>query len=229
MRRNIGFVEAYKRGYDIIATMDDDNIMYDSWGKDIVVGQTIEVDTYQANNGIFDPLSITNISENWHRGYPAELIPTRTDVKYLGKTKRKVLMQASLWDGIPDVDAMSRIITPTQDKLNVVDSFTSVNLSPFNSQNTFLAREVIPYYMVVPFLGRFDDIVGGYIAQKKFPLSLIFSKATVFQDRNQPHTRNIKDLKDEIWGYENVLSFINGKVTLPEQAQHAYDVYRRQF
>ena len=38
-RRNIGLVDAYNRGADIIATVDDDNIPYDDWGKDVYVGQ----------------------------------------------------------------------------------------------------------------------------------------------------------------------------------------------
>lgn len=32
-RRNVGFVYAYQEGADIIASVDDDNIPYDSWGK----------------------------------------------------------------------------------------------------------------------------------------------------------------------------------------------------
>ena len=31
-RRNIGFVYAYKNNAEIVATVDDDNIPYDSWG-----------------------------------------------------------------------------------------------------------------------------------------------------------------------------------------------------
>ena len=36
--------------------------------------------------------------------------------------------------------------------------FGSPSISPFNSQNTFLAREVLPYYAVLPHAGRMDDI-----------------------------------------------------------------------
>lgn len=31
-RRNIGFVEAFRLGADVIATVDDDNIPYENWG-----------------------------------------------------------------------------------------------------------------------------------------------------------------------------------------------------
>ena len=34
-RRNIGFIEAYKLGADVMATVDDDNIPYENWGKNL--------------------------------------------------------------------------------------------------------------------------------------------------------------------------------------------------
>jgi hypothetical protein len=42
-RRNVGFVFAYNEGADIIATVDDDNIPYDNWGDNVLVGQEVEV------------------------------------------------------------------------------------------------------------------------------------------------------------------------------------------
>ena len=60
-RRNIGFVEAYNRGADIVATVDDDNIPYDSWGTNVVVGETVEIDFYDTHLGVFDPFQLQNI------------------------------------------------------------------------------------------------------------------------------------------------------------------------
>ena len=40
-RRNIGFIHAIKNDAEIIATIDDDNIPYDKWGQNLVVGKTI--------------------------------------------------------------------------------------------------------------------------------------------------------------------------------------------
>ena len=59
-RRNIGFVHAYKLGYEIMATVDDDNIPYDNWGVDIKVHNIIETDIYTTENIVFDPLSLQN-------------------------------------------------------------------------------------------------------------------------------------------------------------------------
>jgi len=184
-RRNIGFVEAYNRGADIVATVDDDNIPYDGWGTNVVVGETVEIDFYNTDLGVFDPLSVTEHNQVWHRGYPIDLVPYRDRVSYGGKLKRRVLVQADLWDGDPDIDAMARLsIRPIVKFDKIQGPYGSLSISPFNSQNTFLAREVIPYYSVFPHVGRMDDIWGGYVLQHYFPKSVVYNKASVYQDRN---------------------------------------------
>lgn len=120
---------------------------------------------------------------------------------YKGKTKRKVLVQADFWDGDPDIDAICRLSKKPIVKFNKFEPFCSNQLSPFNSQNTFLSREVIPYYAVLPHIGRMDDIWGGYILQHFFPGSIIYNQATVYQDRNTQDL--ITNLENEVIGYRN--------------------------
>ena len=227
MRRNIGFVYAYRLGADIVATVDDDNIPYDNWGQDVLVGKDVEVDLWHSQNGYFDPLSVTNRDDLWHRGYPLEHVPTKNNVVYKGKTIRTPLVQADLWDGDPDIDAMCRLSKKPCVKYDISRPYTSNQLAPFNSQNTFLHRSVIPYYMVLPHVGRMDDIWGAYIIQKKFPNSVIYNKATVYQDRNEQDL--ITNLEKEIIGYRNTLSFLEDKYSIPEQAQIAYEEYTKCF
>lgn len=231
-RRNIGFVYAYKNGADVVATVDDDNIPYDSWGKNLKIGQEIDIDLYESELDIFDPLSITNDNHIWHRGYPIEYLQKRHRVEYKGKTKRKVLIQADLWDGDPDIDAMARLtFKPIVKYSDITEPFCSNKISPFNSQNTFLAREVIPFYSVLPFIGRMDDIWGGYILQHYFPNSLIYSPATVYQDRNVQDL--ITNLEKEIIGYRNTLQLVNNLVNfdevLPKETSEYYKLYKKQF
>ena len=85
-RRNIGYVEAFNQGADIIATVDDDNIPYDGWGK-TYLNEEIVADYYESINEVFDPLSVTNYPQLWHRGYPVELLKTKNLVNYKGKKK----------------------------------------------------------------------------------------------------------------------------------------------
>lgn len=227
-RRNIGFVEAYNLGADIVATVDDDNIPYDDWGQNLYVGQTIECNLWEPEHDVFDPLSVTNNPQVWHRGYPIEYVPTRNKVEYKGKTKRKVLVQADLWDGDPDIDALARLSMKPIVKFNIKKPYCSNKIAPFNSQNTFLAREVLPYYSVLPFTGRMDDIWGSYILQHYFPNSVIYNKASVYQDRNVQDL--ITNLEKEIIGYRNTLKLVqdlaNYEKHLPEEAKKFWDIYR---
>lgn len=231
MRRNIGYLEAYKKGADIIASIDDDNIPYQDWGNDLYVNKEIEIDIYKSSNNYFDALSVTNHNELWHRGYPIEFVPSKNNVIYLGKQKRKVLIQADLWDGDPDIDAICRLSKMPIIKFNRQKPFASVNLSPFNSQNTFFSREVIPYYSVLPHVGRMDDIWGGYLLQNKFPNSLIFNRASVYQERNPQDL--IKNLQDEIIGYKETLKLIKDferlDEILPEKTKKFLDHYHTLF
>jgi hypothetical protein len=228
-RRNIGFVEAYKLGADILATVDDDNIPYDHWGKNLLVGEEINCDLYKTNLEVFDPISATNNKYVWHRGFPIELVPDRHNIEFKGETKRKVLVQADLWDGDPDIDALARLSFKPNVKFDCNKPFCSDKISPFNSQNTFLHRDVLPFYCVFPFIGRMDDIWASYILQLYFPNSVVYNKASVYQERNIQDL--IKNLENEIIGYRNTLNLLrdlsNYENFLPEKTQKFWKIYRK--
>jgi hypothetical protein len=231
-RRNIGFIYAYKNECDVLATVDDDNIPYDTWGLNLKLNKEIEIDLYEPELDIFDPLSITKDNYVWHRGYPIEYLQKRHRIEYKGKTKRKVLIQADLWDGDPDIDAIARLtFKPIVKYSDIKEPYCSNKISPFNSQNTFMSREVIPYYSVLPFIGRMDDIWGGYILQYYFPNSLIYSPASVYQDRNVQDL--ILNVEKEIIGYRNTLQLVenlpNFEQFLPKETLEFYNIYKKQF
>lgn len=201
-------------------------------GEKLLINQTIDADCYTSKNKVFDPLSITKSNYLWHRGYPIQLLDSRKNVKKMGKVKRKVLVQADLWEGDPDVDAIARLaFKPMVTYKEIKGPYCSNQISPFNSQNTFFSREVIPYYAVLPFVGRMDDIWGGYILQHYFPKSLIYNVASVYQDRNKQDL--ITNLEKEIIGYRNSLNFINDlscyEKYLPEETKRFFDIYRKSF
>jgi len=229
-RRNIGYVYAYNNDCDVLATVDDDNIPYPNWGENIYVGEDVVCDLYESENGYFDPLSITKDNYVWHRGYPIQHLQTRHRVNYLGKTIKKCLVQANLWDGDPDIDAMARLThKPCVKYSDITGPYTSNQPSPFNSQNTFIARECIPYYAVLPFVGRMDDIWGGYLLQQKFPNAIVYDVATVYQDRNVQDL--VTNLENEVIGYRNTLKFIDSenfdeiKAILPEKTLEFLNCY----
>jgi len=228
-RRNIGFIEAYNDGAEIIATVDDDNIPYDDWGKNLLIGKTIEIDNYENEHGFFDPLSVTNISHMWHRGCPIKNIPLRHDNNFLKKINTTILVEASLWDGDPDVDAMCRLQYGQMSiKLTGPFPYTTKSLTVFNSQNTFLHRSVIPNYCVIAHSKRMDDIWGGMILQKHLPeCSIAFTKPSVYQDRNYHNI--VKDLECELMGHYKTELIINDVNNLPKECLQFYNQYLKYF
>jgi hypothetical protein len=209
-RRNIGFVYAINElDADIVATIDDDNIPYENWGKNIYVNTTVLVDHYINNNHVyFDPFSVTNQKQYWHRGYPVQHIKTKNDITFTNKISMDVLVQADFWDGDPDVDAICRLTNNPIVKFDKFDMFCTNQIAPFNSQNTFLSKKIIQEYAVLPYLGRMDDIWGGYMLyQTHTEPFILFHPATVYQERNIQCP--IKNLENEIIGYRHTKDFID--------------------
>ena len=108
-RRNFAILEAFERGAETIALIDDDNIPYKNWFKNIFIDKKIRCKEVKTNKIIFDPVGYTNHKNLWHRGLPLELVNNR---KY--KTGKKYLIkpdiQANFWNGDPDIDAVCRMI-----------------------------------------------------------------------------------------------------------------------
>jgi hypothetical protein len=231
-RRNIGYVEAYERGAEIIATVDDDNILNDDWGKNLFVGEKIKVNFYKTNLSVFDPVGATNHKEIWHRGFPLQLVSKRKYSKPL-KKEIKADIQADFWDGDPDIDAVCRMIFAPECKFNKrFFPLASNKISPFNSQNTFLTREVLKNYFLFPFVGRMDDIWAAFYVQA-LGFKVVFGRPTVYQDRNVHNLT--RDMKDEYLGYENNLEIVEtilkdpNKINnfLPKKAIKAFEIYRK--
>jgi len=220
-RRNIGMIEAWTMGAEIIALVDDDNVPYENWGKDLFVGKEITADYYKTSNRVFDPLSVTNYPHLWHRGYPVSMLNSRLNAEYAGKRKITPLIQADLWDGDPDIDAICRITYSPTVKFNVTTPFFSNKPGPFNSQNTFLHRSVFPDYFLYPGIGRMDDIWASYTVSK-YPM--VYAPASVYQERNQHNL--INDMRAELLGYEKTMNFIDGEKLIDHDT---YQTYRRYF
>lgn len=236
-RRNLAFLFAHHHlNADIIATVDDDNIPHENWGKTIHVGNPVQVTEVVTHDGVcFDPLYATDAKKLWHRGFPLEMVRIRgfDSIKPL---TLDVHVQANLWLGEPDVDAICRMTHPTELKeLKGLFPFCSKSPAPFNSQNTILSREVIPHYFMFPHVGRFDDILAAYHVQTLGYIP-VFDEPTVTQLRN-PHNVT-KDMMNEFWGYEHALDICldirdkkNDAVLkrLPKESRLAFDVYQSYF
>jgi len=211
-RRNIGYLLAIREGADIIATVDDDNIPYDNWGKNLRIGKVIKTRKLSAElvcDSLYEHSNVTS-SKLWHRGYPVQRLEERRLRKeHIGSGRVEV--QAELWDGDPDVDAVCRLAggpfdLKFSDTEFLIEKYT---FSPYNTQNTFFSRQVAPCMCLGYDIGRMDDIWASYMTQRvmwEFGGHLLFTGPTVYQDRNV-HDLS-KDLENELIGYRNTDNFL---------------------
>ena len=231
-RRNFAILEAFERGAKEIALIDDDNIPYDGWFNKIYLNKQIKAKEIKVNKKVFDPVGYTNHKNLWHRGYPLEMVNNR---KYKNLGNKLIIpdVQASFWDGDPDVDAITRFIfNPTCKFKKKYFPFFSKKISPFNSQNTLISRKIIKDYFLFPYIGRMDDIWASYyITSKKY--KVLYSEPTVFQRRNIHNY--IDDFKKEIIGYNNNVKLIDALYDNPEniykflplKAAKAFDEWKK--
>lgn len=212
-RRNMAIMAAFEDHADVIALVDDDNIPLKGWGRNLTIGREVECDVYSTfGMPAFEPMRGGG-TRSWHRGFPIQLLDVlRTEWaknggQPSGEAKIKPLVQADLWLGEPDVDAVCRIAANQRDAgRHEGRPFVGEEPGPFNSQNTFISREVLPAYFLFPGVGRMDDIWASYVTQAVHPGSVCYSKSSVFQDRN-PHDLS-KDLQAEMLGYRHTLDLI---------------------
>lgn len=233
-RRNFGLLWAKDLGADVVAVVDDDNIPLDGWGQDLLVGREVEVDYYETDLPAFDPLGATNHGHLWHRGYPLQLVSKR-DYRWKSRKTVRADIQADLWNGDPDVDAICRLEHAPVCTFDPSRFPMAANrIGPFDSQNTFLRREVLPDYFLFPHVGRMDDIWAGYYVQAK-GFRVVYNKPSVYQDRNAHDLTG--DMRQEYLGYENNFKLVEDVVRdpesilayLPDRAVEAFALYRRHF
>lgn len=176
-RRNYADLLAYTEGYDTIIRIDDDNFPcegVDFFGGHSGVGNISERTVVKSANGWFnvcETLEEENGVNFYPRGFPFTERWNKPEVTTTREVSRLVI-NAGLWLGDPDVDAITRLCRPvnaTRFKSEMYgDSFTLAKGTwcPINTQNTAFAREVIPAAFVSPFAGRYDDILSGYFLRK---------------------------------------------------------------
>jgi hypothetical protein len=233
-RRNFGLVWAHDMGAEVVALVDDDNIPYEGWGDDLLLGRDVEANWHTTDLAAFDPVGATNEASLWHRGYPLQLIAQRTYPRPERRSFRADV-QADFWDGDPDIDALCRL--EHRPECHFDPKFfpiASNKTSPFNSQNTFLSAAVLPHYFLFPHVGRMDDIWAAYYVQAK-GFRVIYGKASVYQRRNEHDL--IRDMKAEYLGYENNLRLVQDLSHdperilwyLPPDSARAFALYRRHF
>jgi hypothetical protein len=197
-----------------------------------MVGQNTALNTYEAENGCFDPIGATEHGHLWHRGYPLQLLRSRDYSRFTVESVH-VDVQADFWNGDPDIDAVCRLEHAPDVRFDDRGfPFASRAVGPFNSQNTFISRKALANYFMVPGVGRMDDIWASFHLQH-LGFNVAYGRASVRQVRNEHDLT--RDLVGEFLGYEhnaNIIRAMNAGTYeasdfWPAQALAAYDAYKR--
>ncbi|MFY9289052.1 MAG: hypothetical protein WAO98_11195 [Alphaproteobacteria bacterium] len=173
-RRNVAILKAYADGADVIYTIDDDNFLHtpNYIGSHGSLGQVQQLDAVQSESGWFNVCTyLTERSgrQFFHRGYSYDHRVTPDPKTTTQKVSGRVVVNAGLWLGDPDVDAVTRLaIAPdvTESKLKTRIALAHGTKGPFNSQNTAVHRDVIPAYSMYFGVGRYDDILPSYFVKR---------------------------------------------------------------
>jgi len=215
-RRNMGYLIAYERGCECVIAVDDDNHPTDAdyVGGHAKVGTSQRWKTARSNSGWYNICELLEIDEDYTiypRGYPYAYRWLEGEHYELFESEGRIVVNAGLWLGDPDVDAVTRLHRPIssiglKEETIILDPSTNC---PINSQNTAFHRDVLPcYYYVVMGqaidglkIDRYGDIWSGYLARKvidKMDDRVAFG---VPLSRHERHPHNLlKDLGQEYWG-----------------------------
>lgn len=180
-RRNLGYLLAWMSDAEYVVSIDDDNLpVADDMLAEhaiVVAGPTVQ-EIVSAGSGWFNPCGMLELDPagvaTFARGFPYAQREREPEIE-TRSGEAIVRVNAGLWYGDPDVDAVTRLalrprVKPTPPASVVLDSAT---WAPVNSQNTALHREALPAYWFVRMghrlhgarIDRFGDIFSGYFLQ----------------------------------------------------------------
>jgi hypothetical protein len=211
-RRNLALLAALKWGADVIVLWDDDNLGISN-GHFHSFTWRLEYPFHglQTTGPWFDPGSLT-LPPVHHRGFPH----AHRDVPSVLRpvTGAKVGVAAGLWLGDPDVSAITRIATAPYVHGIAEIARAGVVVDPrstwtvWNSQNTSFIRELAPAMMMIPGIGRYEDIWASMVCQRVMREKgyvAHFGLPLVHQQRNLHDLHN--DLELELFGEKHTLAF----------------------
>ena len=216
-RRNIGYLRAVQAGCDGIITIDDDNYNSsdDFFAHHATVGCELDLPSMLGRDGWANCCDVLESDRGPFvpRGWPAGEVGDAGTGEW-GERTGRVAVNAGLWLGDPDIDAVTRLANPVDVsgfRVGVPRRFTSAlgTWCPFNSQNTAFLAETLPamYLFVMGAeyrgnkVGRYDDIWMSYVLRTivdHLGDLIVYGDPLVRQDRNEHDLLN--DLSQELPG-----------------------------
>lgn len=236
--RMISFIEAYRRGADIVASIDDDCMPYDNWPGEIYLGKETTADHVVCNEIVFDPYTLA--FDVPHRGFPPQLWGRKSPVHMNGPAPITPLIQAGLIDGQADIDSTWRFCGMiNQGDCRATKPYWTKAFSPFDPQNTLAHRDALRDYCgEIPFVGHVSDIWAAYLFEAYQPGRVLYTPATVRHWQDRSYDSILNDLADEVYSYRFGLDYLQTLAqlgpkgineVLPSKAVDAIGMYREYF
>lgn len=214
-RRNFALLRALAQRPDVLVTIDDDNFPYvDTWllgVKTLLSGEGHHRPVLRSESGWWNAGNLCD-PKVVHRGYPRTHWTSVDDSQLIAKIDdryAKIGVVASLWYGDPDINAVERMFSDPEVR-NVKGSCVLEvgTWCPFDSQSTAVHGDIAHMMFMWPGVGRYDDIWSSYLMRAVMDVTgwfITYGTPSVRQDRN-PHNL-IKDLREELYGYEYTEEF----------------------
>lgn len=226
-RKNLSYIDAISSGVTALYETDDDNLPYGNFPNFINNKQILE-EIYAPQS--FNIYSLFTKKRVWPRGIPLNQI--NTPIKKIKKKMVTPLIQQSLADLDPDVDAIYRLTNGDEVvfKKNKKYTLAKGTYCPFNSQNTLWYEKAFPLlYLPSTINARVTDIWRGYIAQRilwEMDSTVIFTSPSVYQIRN--YHNFMKDFEGELDLYlktEQLLNTLSSLELSGTPSQMMHDTY----
>ncbi len=201
-RKNIGYLIAISKGYNVIVETDDDNIPYQLFWLQRSLKIKTEIIKNQGWINVYKYFTDKNV---WPRGLPLEFVKQPIVNGVIKEIEAPI--QQGLADLNPDVDAIYRFVgeLPIEFKNRLPIALGQGSFSPFNSQNTTWFKKAYPLLYLPSFCSfRMTDIWRSFVAQRiahEYNWYISFHQPSVFQERNEHNI--LKDFEQEIPGYLN--------------------------
>lgn len=232
-RKNLGYLYAIKKNYNIIYETDDDNQPNDNFDDSLLLKET-KLITEKSNNWINIYKYFTDNMLIWPRGYPLTLVKSDSNFSETNTDKKPSII-CGLVDNDPDVDSIYRLILPNNNINWHADKHTLIsneNICPFNTQNTFWLDENLFVSMLIPATVsfRYCDILRGIICNillKASNNNLMIISPNVTQIRNEHNL--IEDFKSEYEMFlinETILDHINTNISI-EMKDLIKEIYQK--
>src|SRR5574337_417243 len=191
--RNIGILQAYRDGADLIINLDDDLIVGENtisgYEEILLNSNCVKAEHVKSNKKWFNTLGE---SEWFARGVPYE---ERIGYQWQpgASWDHFSIVHMGLWEGVVDLNGIDKLILdakkpPEQTPFNDGVYYTTNQYIPLCAMNCGAVREAAMALLQVPMgyqfysryrLFRIEDIWGGYIWQSLFPNTVTFGGPSV--------------------------------------------------